>query len=384
MGSPNEAATPMQQVPQQQQQQSLPSYHPSGHHLTPSLNKKRLAIAAAALVLAAVVAVAVAIPVSVARSRTTALSNNPGSGSSSSPTGGSMLESGRASTSSSSSNKAIESVPADTPACNGVPGLCSVPVRYVTFAGTHNSNAIKNPQGAIAETQKLGFKEQLEAGVRLFDLDYAGSQNGARFGHCLGCFCSYAADPAEADPAQVFAVMADFLMAHPHDLIVLGMSNINCGDKAAARQQLLSMLAGSALNKLMATQVIQPSTTLSELVDSNQRVVLLFYDQWTTAVGYQVGNKMAPDQPLFRLYGENTSVDARGAAAVSSQVAQRLFNDISSQFSASPPSSDTPWRVLGLFASMCFACRDTGQQCGPISCATKVISAQQPSYTLSA
>jgi hypothetical protein len=44
----------------------------------------------------------------------------------------------------------------------------------VTFPGTHNSNAIKNKE-FIAESQQLGFKEQLAAGVRLFDLDFAGA-----------------------------------------------------------------------------------------------------------------------------------------------------------------------------------------------------------------
>jgi hypothetical protein len=48
--------------------------------------------------------------------------------------------------------------------------------RLVTFPGTHNSNAIKNRE-FIAESQQLGFKEQLTAGVRLFDLDFAGDDH---------------------------------------------------------------------------------------------------------------------------------------------------------------------------------------------------------------
>jgi hypothetical protein len=57
--------------------------------------------------------------------------------------------------------------------------------RLVTFAGTHNSNAVKNRE-FIAESQQLGFKEQLAAGVRLFDLDFAGAIDS-----CLltTCFC---------------------------------------------------------------------------------------------------------------------------------------------------------------------------------------------------
>ena len=35
--------------------------------------------------------------------------------------------------------------------------------------------------------------------------------------------------------------MAEFLAANPRDVIVIGMSNINCGDKEEARQQLLQV-----------------------------------------------------------------------------------------------------------------------------------------------
>lgn len=86
--------------------------------------------------------------------------------------------------------------------------------------------------------------------------------------------------------------MADFLTANPRDVIVLGLSNINCGDKATARQQLLQLLAQSPLYQHLATQIVGANTTLGELVDSNQRAVLLFYDQWVTPTGYTVGSKV--------------------------------------------------------------------------------------------
>lgn len=49
--------------------------------------------------------------------------------------------------------------------------------------------------------------------------------------------------------------MADFLAANPRDVIVLGLSNINCGDVPTARTQLLGLLAQSPLYKYLATQV---------------------------------------------------------------------------------------------------------------------------------
>lgn len=49
--------------------------------------------------------------------------------------------------------------------------------------------------------------------------------------------------------------MADFLAANPRDVIVIGLSNINCGDKNAARRELLGALASSPLVKYLALQV---------------------------------------------------------------------------------------------------------------------------------
>lgn len=80
--------------------------------------------------------------------------------------------------------------------------LCQHPCRLVTFPGTHNSMAVRNRE-FVAEDQHLGFKEQLQAGVRLFDIDYAGAQYGTKLGHCLSCFCSFASNSEDSDPVQV-------------------------------------------------------------------------------------------------------------------------------------------------------------------------------------
>jgi hypothetical protein len=44
--------------------------------------------------------------------------------------------------------------------------------------------------------------------------------------------------------------MADFLAANPRDVIVIGMSNINCGDKELTRQQLLQVGSLHQLSQL--------------------------------------------------------------------------------------------------------------------------------------
>jgi hypothetical protein len=55
--------------------------------------------------------------------------------------------------------------------------------------------------------------------------------------------------------------MGEFLAANRRELIVIGLSNIECGDKSAARQSLLGTLAASPLYAYLATQV-EPSTAV--------------------------------------------------------------------------------------------------------------------------
>lgn len=49
--------------------------------------------------------------------------------------------------------------------------------------------------------------------------------------------------------------MADFLAANPREVIIIGLSNIACGDKVAARRELLGALAKSPLANYLALQV---------------------------------------------------------------------------------------------------------------------------------
>jgi hypothetical protein len=61
--------------------------------------------------------------------------------------------------------------------------------------------------------------------------------------------------------------MAEFLAANPRDVIVIGMSNINCGDKEQTRQQLLQVrtahckLSSSSAMLLSAAEVQQSGST---------------------------------------------------------------------------------------------------------------------------
>lgn len=90
-------------------------------------------------------------------------------------------------------------------ACNGVPGLCSVPLSLVTFPATHNSAAIKTELsaggisglgslGGVVSTywdnQDITLATQLESGIRGFDMDVAfkrvSDSEAAALGSALG------------------------------------------------------------------------------------------------------------------------------------------------------------------------------------------------------
>lgn len=63
----------------------------------------------------------------------------------------------------------------------------------------------------------------------------------------------------------------------------------------------MSPTAGMALSSLdiafgTVMQVVTDTTTLGDLVQSNQRVVMLFYDQWKTPTGYTIGSKVSTHQ----------------------------------------------------------------------------------------
>lgn len=173
-------------------------------------------------------------------------------------------------------------------------------------------------------------------------------------------------------------------------------------------------------------QPIGPTTTLGDLVERNQRAILLFYDEWVTPSGYKVGGKVSirslgfgvvclfagwlagslavfawwqicsffstplrpphtytlslpnatqfvPNQALWRIYGEGTSVDGKDPVTIDNQVSQGLLSEVVKQISAPQPalSPTTTWRIMGLFPSSCLVCRTAGV-CGPISCADKV------------
>ena len=61
----------------------------------------------------------------------------------------------------------------DAPVCNGHTDFCSLPFDRATFGGSHNAGTglAKRPLDCFFKNQDLNIMEQLDLGIRFFDID---------------------------------------------------------------------------------------------------------------------------------------------------------------------------------------------------------------------
>ena len=85
----------------------------------------------------------------------------------------------------------------------------------LTIPGTHDSGAIHEPAAGIAKTQTLTFAEQLDAGIRYFDV------------RCRNFDDQFLIYHGSIDQDQTFddvlAAMYAFLDAHPHEALIVSV-----------------------------------------------------------------------------------------------------------------------------------------------------------------
>jgi len=109
-------------------------------------------------------------------------------------------------------------------ACSSAPSgdtdwMASLPdtltLAALTIPGTHDSGAIHEPATGIAKTQTLTFAEQLDAGVRYFDV------------RCRNFDDQFLIYHGSIDQDQTFddvlAAMYAFLDAHPHEVLIVSV-----------------------------------------------------------------------------------------------------------------------------------------------------------------
>ena len=201
-----------------------------------------------------------------------------------------------------------EAVPA-AGLCNGAAALCDRPLNQVTFAGAHNAMSAADVPGWMFPQHERGVAAQLTDGIRAFlidvhygrpaganvvtDLDaetasrakieeavgpegvaaalrirdrFAGGELGPRGLYLCHGFCELGAQPL----APWLSIVADFLVQHPDEVVVLVVEDyVSPADLAAEFEK-----AGLADLVYRGTGR-SPWPALRTLIDTRQRVVVM-------------------------------------------------------------------------------------------------------------
>jgi hypothetical protein len=201
--------------------------------------------------------------------------------------------------------------------CNGVAGLCGVPLRSVAWLGTHNSAAVA-PQLACPlprqfANQAAPLLAQLAAGARALNFDVVRRSDGGgggggggalAFGHGL---CANAA----AAPRAVFDSLGSWLRSHPSEALLLHIDDSSeGGDRgaaAAARRELEAALAASALRPLVVESMPSAGTPLRTL---RGRAVVVF-----DAASWAGGGARSSSGVWLKAWSGASAAGGRGYAA---------------------------------------------------------------------
>ncbi|MEZ4451473.1 MAG: hypothetical protein R3B09_18530 [Nannocystaceae bacterium] len=197
---------------------------------------------------------------------------------SSATTSATASESGSSSTSTSTSTSdasttlesttaaETEGTTADPLACNGHAELCERPLDQVTLPATHNSfSATDDGFAPLVANHHKGVAAQLEAGVRGFLLDVTLNGDETALCHSL---CALGSTPH----AEILATLADFLDAHPREVIVI----IYQDDVEPARID--EDFADAGLLDRVWTWDGGPMPTLGAMIDADTRLVITAED----------------------------------------------------------------------------------------------------------
>jgi hypothetical protein len=214
-------------------------------------------------------------------------------------------------------------------ACNGVPGLCGVPVRSATWLGTHNSLAIASelacPLRRQFSNQAAPVLSQLAAGARVLNIDADLRAGRVIFGHGL---CAN----ARTTPAVLFDQLGGWLAAHPGETLVLHFDDNGQKDNAdvaaSMRDQVMSLMAASPLGPFVRSEAVGRDTLMSDV--RGKAVVVFDAPQWGGG-----GAATSSRGVWLKAWGEASSdrlyaTDPARAAATRDEVSRQLLARFSS------------------------------------------------------
>jgi hypothetical protein len=175
----------------------------------------------------------------------------------------------------------------ESTACNGSEHLCDRSLDQVSFAATHNSMSAADQPGWRFAQQETGIRAQLDAGIRglLIDMHYAirtsrGVQNIpiAKVDERLGripkspyvYLCHTICGLGATRASDALADVREFLEAHPREVVMISIEDyVSPRDVAATFEE-------SGLSHYVWRGPVAPRLpTLSEMVDSDQRVLVM-------------------------------------------------------------------------------------------------------------
>jgi hypothetical protein len=172
--------------------------------------------------------------------------------------------------------------------CNGHDELCDRRYDEVTYAATHNAFAVKGTYAASNQTRTVLV--QLEEGVRGLMLDtHYNAQDVPSY--CHGP-CAIGQEPL----VDGLRVIRDFLDENPREVVtIIFESYVSSADTAAAFE-------ASGLIEFVRRQPLnQPWPTLREMIETNQRLVVLTdagfgdYDWYLEQFAYGFQNDYAAE-----------------------------------------------------------------------------------------
>jgi hypothetical protein len=197
--------------------------------------------------------------------------------------------------------------------CNGHAALCDRRVDQVAFLGTHNAMAAADEPGWLFAAQEVGISRQLEDGVRalMIDTHYGiaaargvttklGPENTKRarlveevgeefvstaerlrrrMGRSTGgrpqlFLCHTLCEVGATRAVDALRAVHRFLVRHPEEVVVLSIQ-----DETSAADTAAAIRASGLVDEVYLGDARRPWPTLRELVDRDERVIVLAENQ---------------------------------------------------------------------------------------------------------
>ena len=170
--------------------------------------------------------------------------------------------------------------------CNGRAEFCQLGFDQFLFPGSHNAGTGQT-EGSFAcafKNQDLNIEEQLELGIRFFDIDIIFSHSrgceGLETGH--GKHPQFGLYQCYGKMSSLFITMRSWLNSHPSEVVVLNFGNIEYPNHtiSALTNTMMDIFPLRSVGVKMNRKLKQTGAwpTLGEAVRSNERIFVFVRD----------------------------------------------------------------------------------------------------------